>query len=103
MRDAMHVDKQRISISDPEQYDKIEIRNLTYKDESTAEDGYNGNVIIGYNKDSKDVFYLSINHIEEADLDNICDKIEEMFGQEDHIMNLMIYNGDSIIYNLSNE
>jgi hypothetical protein len=101
IKSSLHVDRDRILISNPEQYEKIEIRNLTYDDGEGLQGGYNGNVIVGYNKDRKDVFYLSVNSIEEDDLDTVCDKVEEMFGQDDRLVNLMIYNGDSTIYNLN--
>lgn len=100
-KSPLHLDKDRIIISNPEQYEKIEIRNLTYDDGEGLQGGYNGNVIVAYNKDSKDVYYLSVNNIEENDLDVVCDKVEEMFGQDDRLVNLMIYNGDSTIYNLN--
>lgn len=100
-KSSMHVDRDRILISNPEQYEKIEIRNLTYDDGEGLQGGYNGNVIVGYNKDSKDVFYLSVNSINEEDLNSVCDKIEDMFGQDDRLVNLMVYNGDSTIYNLN--
>jgi hypothetical protein len=101
IKSSLHVDRDRILISNPEQYEKIEIRNLTYDDGEGLQGGYNGNVIVGYNKDSKDVFYLSLNNIKEDDLNTVCDKVEEMFGQDDRVVNLMIYNGDSTIYNLN--
>lgn len=101
MNSKIHVNKDRILISNPEQYERIEIRNLTYDDGEGLHGGYNGNVIVGYNKDSKDVFYLSVNNIEEDDFNTVCDKIEDMFGQDDRLVNLMIYNGESTIYNLN--
>jgi hypothetical protein len=101
IKGSLRVDRDRILISNPEQYEKIEIRNLTYDDGEGLQGGYNGNVIVGYNKDSKDVFYLSLNNIKEDDLNTVCDKVEEMFGQDDRVVNLMIYNGDSTIYNLN--
>jgi hypothetical protein len=101
IKGSLHVDRDRILISNPEQYEKIEIRSLTYDDGEGLQGGYNGNVIVGYNKDSKDVFYLSLNNIKEDDLNTVCDKVEEMFGQDDRVVNLMIYNGDSTIYNLN--
>ena len=101
MNNSMHVIKDRILISNPEQYEKIEIRNLTYDDGEGLQGGYNGNVIVGYNRDSKDVFYLTVNNIDENDLNHVCDRVEEMFGQDDRMINLMIYNGDSTIYNLN--
>ena len=100
-KSAMHVRKDRILISNPEQYEKIEIRNLTYDDGEGLHGGYNGNVIVGYSKDSKDVYYLSVNNIDENDFNTVCDKVEEMFGTDDRLVNLMIYNGDSTIYNLN--
>ena len=100
-KSSMHVNKDRILISNPERYEKIEIRNLTYDDGEGLYGGYNGNVIVGYNKDNKDVFYLSVNNIDENDFNTVCDKVEEMFGADDRLVNLMIYNGDSTIYNLN--
>ena len=101
MKSTLHVNKDRILISNPEQYEKIEIRNLTYDDGEGLQGGYNGNVIVGYNKDIKDVFYLSVNNIDNDDLNTVCDKIEELFGQGNSLVNLMIYNGESTIYNLN--
>lgn len=96
------LNKDRIIISNPEQYEHVEIRNLNYDDgEGLA--GYNGNVVVGYSHDVKDVFFLSINKIKEEDMDIICDKILEQFGQDNKLVNLIIYNGESIIYNLNDE
>ena len=94
-------EKNRIIISNPEKYNKVEIRTLTYDDGEGLAGGYNGNVIVGYgDSGEKDVFFLSINKINEKDMEAVCDKIEESFGEEEMI-NLMIYNGDSTIYNLN--
>lgn len=94
--------KDRIIISNPEKYKAVEIRNLTYDDGEGLAGGYNGNVIIGYGDiGEKDVFFLSINKIKEEELEAVCDKIEEAFGQDEQMINLMIYNGDSTIYNLN--
>lgn len=98
---TMHLAKDKIFISNPEKYDRIEIRNLSYEKETDFENGYNGNVIVGYHQEGKDVFYLSINSVDEEDFDSVCDKVEEMFGQDHKLVNLMIYNGDSTIYNLN--
>ena len=99
---ATLLNKDRIIISNPEKYDRVEIRNLNYDDgEGLA--GYNGNVIIGYGDDIKDVFFLSINRIKNTDLDIICEKVLEQFGQDNKLINLIIYNGESIIYNLNDE
>ncbi len=97
----MHLEKDKIFISNPEKYDRIEIRNLSYEKETDLENGYNGNVIVGYYPEGKDVFYLSINSVDEEDFDSVCDKVEELFGQDHKLVNLMIYNGDSTIYNLN--
>lgn len=103
MRSGMF-DKDRIIISNPEKYKKVEIRNLTYDDGESPAGGYNGNVIIGYGDSGEmDVFFLSINKMEEADMEAICDKVEEALGQDRQLINLMIYNGDSTIYNLNDE
>ncbi len=95
-------DKNRILISNPEKYKNVEIRSLTYDDGEGLAGGYNGNVIIGYGDDGeKDVFFLSVNKIEEEGMEAVCDKIEEFFGTDEQLINLMIYNGDSTIYNLN--
>lgn len=102
MRTAEIMNKDRIIISNPERYERVEIRNMNYDDgEGLA--GYNGNVVVGYNDDIKDVYFLSINKIKEDDMDTICDKILEQFGQDDKPINLIIYNGESVIYNLNDE
>lgn len=97
---AQLLNKDRIIISNPEQYDRIEIRNLNYDDgEGLA--GYNGNVVVGYGNGLKDIFFLSINKIKDEDMDVICEKVLEQFGQDKRLINLIIYNGESIIYNLN--
>lgn len=99
-RTAALLNKDRIIISNPEQYKRVEIRNLNYDDgEGLA--GYNGNVVVGYGDDAKDVFFLSINKIKDEDMNIICDKVLEQFGQDNKLINLIIYNGESIIYNLN--
>lgn len=99
---AKLTDKDRIIISNPEMYNRIEIRNLNYDDgEGLA--GYNGNVIVGYGNSVKDVFFLSINKLKKDDMDVICEKVLEQFGQDNELINLMIYNGESVIYNLNDE
>ncbi|MDF2521259.1 MAG: hypothetical protein K0R84_1887 [Clostridia bacterium] len=103
IHNSLHINRDGIQISNPEKYDKIEIRNLTYGYNEDLQRGYNGNVIVGYYNDSKDVFFLSANDIEENDFDLVCDKVEEMFGQEHQLVNLMIYNGHSTIYNLNED
>ena len=101
-RTATVLNKDRVIISNPEQYERVEIRNLNYDDgEGLA--GYNGNVVVGYGETVKDVFFLSINKIKEEDLDIICDKVLEQFGQDKKLINLIIYNGESTIYNLNDE
>ena len=96
------LNKDRIIISNPEQYERVEIRNLNYDDgEGLA--GYNGNVVVGYGPDVKDVFFLSINKMKNDDMDIICEKVLEQFGQDNKLLNLIIYNGDTIIYNLNDE
>lgn len=45
MKSTIHVNKDRILISNPEQYERIEIRNLTYDDGEGLHGGYNGNVM----------------------------------------------------------
>ena len=99
---AESLNKDRIIISNPEQYERVEIRNLNYDDgEGLA--GYNGNVVVGYGNDVKDVFFLSINKIKDEDMNIICEKVLEQFGQDNELINLIIYNGESIIYNLNDE
>lgn len=94
--------KDRIIISNPEKYERVEIRNLNYDDgEGLA--GYNGNVVIGYGDDAKDIFFLSINKIKDEDMNIVCEKVIEQFGQDKKLLNLIIYNGESIIYNLNDE
>lgn len=100
---TLHVDRDKILISDTEQYDRVEIRRLTFSNSENTQDGYNGNVIIGYGKEVNDIFFLSINYIDEDDLDAVCDKIEDMFAQAGKPINLMIYNGQSIIYSLNEQ
>ena len=101
-RTATLLNKDRIIISNPEQYERVEIRNLNYDDgEGLA--GYNGNVVVGYGDDVKDVFFLSINKIKDEDMDIICEKVLEQFGQDNKLVNLTIYNGESIIYNLNDD
>lgn len=99
---AKFLNKDRILISNPEQYERVEIRNLNYDDgEGLA--GYNGNVVVGYGNGVKDVFFLSINKVRDEDMDIICEKVLEQFGQDNKLVNLIIYNGESIIYNLNDE
>jgi len=94
--------KDRIIISNPELYNKTEIRNLNYDDgEGLA--GYNGNVVIGYGNGVKDIFFLSINKLKEEDMEAVCEKVLELFGQDKDLINLIIFNGDSTIYNLNDE
>ncbi|HYE81476.1 MAG TPA: hypothetical protein VEG39_04820 [Clostridia bacterium] len=100
--EATLLNKDRIIISNPEQYNRVEIRNLNYDDgEGLA--GYNGNVVVGYGNGVKDVFFLSINKMSNKDIEIICDKVQEQFGQDNKLVNLIIYNGDAIIYNLNDE
>lgn len=101
-RTAVLLNKDRIIISNPEQYERVEIRNLNYDDgEGLA--GYNGNVVVGYGDEAKDVYFLSINKIKDEDMDMICEKVLEQFGQDKKLVNLIIYNGESIIYNLNDD
>jgi hypothetical protein len=94
------LNKDRVIVSNPEEYNRVEIRNLNYDDgEGLA--GYNGNVIVGYGNGIKDVFFLSINKIKEGDMEVICDKVLEQFGQDNELINLMIFNGESTIYTLN--
>lgn len=100
---ALHIDSSKIMISDPEQYERVEIRSLTYDDGDNPEGGYNGNVIVAYGNEAVDIFFLSINNIEEDDLDVVSSKIENMFSQSGKPINLLIYNGESTIYNLNEQ
>lgn len=96
------LNKDRIIISNPEDYMRVDIRNLNYDDgEGLA--GYNGNVVVGYGDEALDVFFLSINKIESEDMEIICEKVAEQFGQGGKLINLIIYNGDATIYNLNDE
>ncbi|MGE5677308.1 MAG: hypothetical protein ACM3ZR_04545 [Pseudomonadota bacterium] len=96
------MNKDRIIISNPEEYMRVDIRNLNYDDgEGLA--GYNGNVVVGYGDDALDVFFLSINRIKDEDMDIICEKIMEQFGQGGKLVNLIIYNGEATIYHLNEE
>jgi len=102
LNETVLLNKDRVIISNPEKYDRVEIRNLNYDDgEGLA--GYNGNVIIGYADGIKDIFFLSINKLGRLDMDMICDKVLEQFGQDKKLINLIIFNGDSVIYNLNDE
>ncbi len=99
---ATLLNKDRIIISNPEEYMRVDIRNLSYDDgEGLA--GYNGNVVVGYGDEALDVFFLSINKIKNEDMDIICEKVMEQFGQGGKLVNLIIYNGESTIYNLNDE
>lgn len=101
-REATLLNKDRIIISNPEKYERVEIRNLNYDDgEGLA--GYNGNVIVGYGDGVKDIFFLSINKMNDGDMEVICEKVLEQFGQDNKLINLIIYNGESIIYNLNDD
>jgi len=101
-RGATLLNKDRIIVSNPEEYMRVDIRNMNYDDgEGLA--GYNGNIIVGYGDDALDVFFLSINKVKEEDMEIICEKIHEQFGQGGKLINLMIYNGDSTIYTLNDE
>ncbi len=101
MINNIEFNKDRVIISNPEKYDNIEVRYLTYDDGEGLAGGYNGNVIVGYTETHKDIFFLSINNISEKNQQAVCDKVEEMFGQDNKLINLMVYNGDSTIYNLN--
>ncbi|HYF83819.1 MAG TPA: hypothetical protein VEB00_12420 [Clostridia bacterium] len=101
-KSATFLNKDRIIISNPEEYMRVDIRNLSYDDgEGLA--GYNGNVVVGYGDEALDVFFLSINKLKNEDMDVICEKVMEQFGQGGKLVNLIIYNGESIIYNLNDE
>ena len=91
----------RIIISNPEDYNDIEIRNLTLDDGEGLAGGYNGNVIVGYGSDVIDVFFLSISKLDDDRKNAVCDRIEEMFGQDGTLINLMIYDGNSEIFSIN--
>jgi len=96
------LNKDRIVISNPEEYMRVDIRNLNYDDgEGLA--GYNGNLVVGYGDEVLDVFFLSLNKVRDEDMDIICEKVMEQFGQGGKLINLIIYNGDATIYNLNDE
>lgn len=96
------LNKERIVISNPEEYMRVDIRNLSYDDgEGLA--GYNGNIVVGYGDEALDVFFLSLNKVKEEDMGIICEKVMEQFGQGGKLINLIIYNGDATIYNLNDE
>lgn len=99
---ASLLNKERIIISNPEEYMRVDIRNLNYDDgEGLA--GYNGNVVVGYGDEALDVFFLSINKIKNEDMDVICEKVMEQFGEGGKLVNLIIYNGEANIYYLNDE
>jgi hypothetical protein len=94
--------KDRIIISNPEEYMRVDIRNLNYDDgEGLA--GYNGNIVVGYGDEALDIFFLSINKINQEGMDKVCEKVMEQFGQGGKLVNLIIYNGESTIYTLNDE
>lgn len=96
------LNKDRIVISNPEEYMRVDIRNLNYDDgEGLA--GYNGNIVVGYGDEALDVFFLSLNKVKEEDMDIICDRVMDQFGQGGKLINLIIYNGDATIYTLNDE
>lgn len=96
------LNKDRIIISNPDEYMRVDIRNLNYDDgEGLA--GYNGNIVVGYGDEALDIFFLSINKVKDEDMDTICEKVLEQFGQGGKLINLTIYNGDATIYNLNEE
>jgi hypothetical protein len=99
---ATLLNKDRIIISNPEEYMRVDIRNLSYDDgEGLA--GYNGNIVVGYGDEALDVFFLSINKVTNEDMDIICEKVLEQYGQGGKLINLIIYNGDATIYSLNDE
>jgi hypothetical protein len=96
------LNKDRIIISNPEEYMRVDIRNLNYDDgEGLA--GYNGNIVVGYGDEALDIFFLSINKVSTEDMETICDKIMEQFGQGGKLINLMIFNGGVTVFNLNDE
>jgi len=102
LKEVSLLNKERIIISNPEKYMRVDIRNLNYDDgEGLA--GYNGNVVVGYGDEALDIFFLSINKVKNEDMDTICEKVMEQFGQGGKLINLIIYNGDATIYNLNEE
>ena len=59
MKEGTGITKDRIIITEPEKYSKIEIRNISY-DSGEGLAGYDGNMIIGNSEDSKDIYFLSL-------------------------------------------
>ncbi|MCX8194451.1 MAG: hypothetical protein N3G19_03810 [Candidatus Pacearchaeota archaeon] len=102
MTEQIAFNKEEIKISAPENYEKVEIRTLSYNEEH-PEAGYNGNVIIGYTKDYLDVFFLSINEVSEENMEAICERIEEMLQNDNKMINLIVFNGGTTIFNLNEE
>lgn len=100
MKKEEGITKDRIIITEPDKYDKIEIRNISY-DSGEGLAGYDGNMIIGDGKDSKDVFFLSIRPLNKSELNAVCDRIEESFPDEKKMINLTIYDGVNSIYNMN--
>lgn len=100
MKKETGITKDRIIITEPEKYKKIEIRNVSY-DSGEGLAGYDGNMIIGDSEDSKDIFFLSVRSLNESELNAVCDKIEESFEDEKKPVNLTIYDGINSIYNMN--
>lgn len=99
MKEETGIKKDRIIIAEPEKYEKIEIRNVSY-DSGEGLAGYDGNMIIGDSKDSKDIFFLSVRPLNESELNAVCDKIEESLEDDDRPINLQIYDGINSIYSM---
>ncbi len=99
MKKDTGITKDRIIITEPEKYEKIEIRNVSY-DSGEGLAGYDGNMIVGDSKDSKDIYFLSIRSLNESELNAVCDKIEESFDDEEKPINLTVYDGLNSIYSL---
>ncbi|HHY78607.1 MAG TPA: hypothetical protein GX498_08945 [Clostridiales bacterium] len=93
--------KDRLIITEPDKYNNIEIRNISF-DTGEGLAGFDGNMIVGDSEDSKDIFFLSIRPLDESQVNAVCDKIEEIYQDEKKPINLSIYDSINGIYNLNN-
>jgi len=93
--------KDRLIITEPDKYNNIEIRNISF-DTGEGLAGFDGNMIVGDSEESKDIFFLSIRPLDESQINAVCDKIEELYHEEKKPINLSIYDSINGIYNLNN-
>jgi len=93
--------KDRLIITEPDKYNNIEIRNISF-DTGEGLAGFDGNMIVGDSEESKDIFFLSIRPLDESQVNAVCDKIEEIYQDEKKPINLSIYDSINGIYNLNN-